>query len=157
MICGWRISKRRYSQPPSAAFDGEGSRHVGGRCSARGTRVAYASSSLSLAALEYFVNLSPGDAPTDLLSIRVDLPDRIKVETLNPEQLPPDWQARPFPTVLQDIGLSWLVAGRTVGWLVPSVVIPQERNLLLNPLHPDFGALVFNDPEPFVFDLRMWK
>src|ERR1017187_3519149 len=53
---GWRISKLRYADPPAAAFDGEGSRRRGGRWTPPGTRVAYASSSLALATLEYFVS-----------------------------------------------------------------------------------------------------
>ena len=157
MISSWRISKRRYANPPSAAFDGEGSRRVGGRWSGPGTRVAYASSTLSLAALEYFVNLSPGDAPADLVSVRVDLAVDLQVESLGVGSLPVGWQSRPFPTMLQEIGRRWVAAGKSVGLFVPSVIIPQERNLLLNPVHADFGKLVFHDPEPFVFDLRMWK
>ncbi len=130
---------------------------MGGRWSGPGTRVAYASSTISLAALEYFVNLGPGDAPADLVSIRVDIADQVRVERRGVASLPADWQARPLPMALQDIGAAWLAAGTSVGLLVPSVIIPQEQNLLINPAHRDFGALVFYDPEPFNFDLRMWK
>ena len=80
---GWRISKRRYANPPAAAFDGEGSRRRGGRWTPPGTQVAYASSSLALAPLEYFVNLGPEDAPSDLVSIRISIPDTVRCERVN--------------------------------------------------------------------------
>jgi RES domain-containing protein len=38
---------------------------------------------------------------------------------------------------------------------VPSVVIPEERNYLLNPAHPHFSRISWNTPEPFRFDLRL--
>jgi|ERR1022692_929401 RES domain-containing protein len=85
---GWRISKHRYANPPAAAFDGEGSRRRGGRWTPPGTRVAYASSSLALASLEYFVNLGPEDAPSDLVSIRVSIPDSVRCERVNTSSLP---------------------------------------------------------------------
>jgi RES domain-containing protein len=89
---GWRISKRRYAQPPAAAFDGEGSRRRGGRWTPPGTRVAYASSSLALASLEYFVNLDPEDAPFDLVSIRVSIPDRVRCERVDVANLTQSWR-----------------------------------------------------------------
>lgn len=91
MTSGWRISKHRYANPPSAAFDGEGARRRGGRWSGPGRRVAYASSTLALASLEYFVNLDPQDAPSDLVSVQVDIPDEIKVEYVDTASLPDDW------------------------------------------------------------------
>ena len=157
MISGWRISKGRYATPPSSAFDGEGARRRGGRWSTSGRRVAYASSSLALAALEYFVNLDPKDAPTDLVSVRVDIPDAIRVDRIETTLLPQNWQQRPYPTKLQEVGDQWLESRTTVCLLVPSVVIPEEYNLLVNPQHPDFTVLAFHEPTAFVFDPRMWK
>src|ERR1022692_262919 len=78
---GWRISKRRYANPPAAAFDGEGSRRRGGRWTPPGKRVAYASSSLALASLEYFVNLDPQDAPSGLVSVHTSIPDGYQMRT----------------------------------------------------------------------------
>ena len=154
---GWRISKRRYAQPPAAAFDGEGSRRRGGRWTPPGTRVAYASSSLALASLEYFVNLDPVDAPSDLVSIRVSIPDGVRCERVDIASLPESWRAVPLPQELWTVGQSWLVSALSVCLLVPSAVVPEEFNLLINPAHPDFKELRFSDPSAFGFDPRMWK
>jgi RES domain-containing protein len=154
---GWRISKRRYAKPPAAAFDGEGSRRRGGRWTPPGTRVAYASSSLALASLEYFVNLDPADAPSDLVSIRISIPDSVRCERVNIASLPQSWRAFPFPQELWLVGERWLVSASSVCRLVPSAVIPEEYSLLINPSHADFKDLRFSDLAPFHFDPRMWK
>jgi RES domain-containing protein len=58
---------------------------------------------------------------------------------------------------LREIGAAWVRAGSTPVLAVPSALIPHERNLLLNPSHPDLAALRALPPEPFSFDPRMWK
>lgn len=157
MISGWRISKLKYADPPAAAFDGEGAKRRGGRWSGPGRRVAYASSSLALASLEYFVNLDPADQPAGLVSIQLEIPDGVRVERLTAAELPPDWMSRPYPVALHAIGARWFDARASVCLAVPSVVIPQESNLLVNPTHPDFSKLIFQAPLTFQFDPRMWK
>lgn len=154
---GWRISKRRYANPPAAAFDGEGSRRRGGRWTPPGTRVAYASSSLALASLEYFVNLEPEDAPSDLVSIRISIPEGVRCERVSIGSLPQSWRAVPFPQELWAVGERWLASGSSVCLMAPSAVIPKEFNLLINPAHSGFKELRFSSPSAFSFDPRMWK
>ena len=156
-MTGWRISKRGYAHSPVSAFDGEGSRRRGGRWTPAGRRVAYASTSLALASVEYFVNLDPADAPPDLVSLRVEITDNINIETVETEALPANWRHNPFPRELQLIGEQWLSSGSSVCLLVPSAVIPEEFNILINPVQADFKALRFWEPVDFKFDPRMWK
>jgi RES domain-containing protein len=156
-MVGWRISKRRYAIPPASAFDGEGSRRRGGRWTPPGRRAAYASSSLALASLEYFVNLDPEDAPTDLVSIRVEIPDGVRFEQVSIPSLPDTWRRTPFPQELWIIGETWLLSASSVCLLVPSAVVPEEVNLIVNPSHPDFKDLQFSEAVEFTFDRRMWK
>jgi RES domain-containing protein len=68
----WRICRLRYA---AEAASGEGARLYGGRWNSRGVRVVYASTSLSLAAVETFVNLEPNLRPADLVSIEGAIPD----------------------------------------------------------------------------------
>ena len=152
-----RISKRRYANPPIAAFDGEGSRRRGGRWTPPGWRVAYASSSLALASLEYFVNLDPIVAPADLVSIHVSIPDGVRHEQVRITSLPGFWRRSPFPQELWAIGEQWLVSASSVCLLVPSAVVPEEFNLLISPSHADIKTLQFSEPAEFSFDPRMWK
>jgi RES domain-containing protein len=118
--------------------------------------MVYASASASLAALEYFVHLEPEDAPDDLVLVPAELPDE-SVEELPSGQLPPDWRTIPTSETLAAIGTEWARQLRSVALSVPSAVLPLERNVLINPSHPDFGSIRVGEPAPFSFDPRMWK
>lgn len=150
----WRLCRRRYA---ARAFDGEGARLYGGRWNTPGVAVVYASATVSLAALEAFVHLDGEDAPADLVVIPVEIPDALAVRELTPDELPRNWRATPAPAALQQLGNKWARAIETLVLLVPSAVVPQEQNYILNPAHPDASRLKIGTPEPFSFDPRMWK
>ena len=76
---------------------------------------------------------------------------------LTAADLPPDWRQYPAPELLADIGNAWIEARQTAVLAVPSAVIPQETNYLLNPAHTDFLKIRIHAAEPFAFDPRMWK
>jgi RES domain-containing protein len=57
----------------------------------------------------------------------------------------------------RDLGTSWAHGLTTAVLSVPSVVIPRERNYILNPAHPDFSRIQFSGPEPFYFDDRLGR
>jgi RES domain-containing protein len=149
----WRITSARYADH---AYDGEGARLYGGRWNVEGVPVVYCSETLSLAALEYFVHLDPDMAPS-LVSVAADLPADLAIETLEVGSLPADWRSYPAPERLQELGTDWVHSGRSAVLLVPSSVIPHERNVLLNPVHPGFPKIRLRKAEPFSFDPRMWK
>jgi RES domain-containing protein len=149
----WRITTRR---DPAAAFDGEGARLYGGRWNRAGTRLVYASEHLSLAALELFVHLDPEDAPRVLYRFRVELPED-GVEVLPREGLPRSWRNYPAPDETAALGSEWARRGEQLALVVPSAVVPEEHNVLLNPLHPRFGELKLGDVEQFSLDPRVWK
>lgn len=148
----WRLCRKKY-----VAFDGEGARLAGGRWNRRGTAVVYTSATLSLAVLEYFVNLPASVAPPDLVMVRADLPDGLAVKSLDAAGLPRNWRQYPAPESLAEMGSRWAEEGKTAVLAVPSAVVPQEKNYLLNPAHPDFRRITIGRPEPFSLDLRMWK
>ena len=149
----WRICRQRYAVE---AASGEGARLYGGRWNSRGVAMAYASTSLALAAIETFVHLEPNLRPPDLVSIQGEIPETLKPAKLDPATLPPKWYST-RDEALQRFGDDWVTAGQTVGLLVPSAAIRGEWNVLLNPAHRDFRKLKFHDPEPFEFDLRMFR
>jgi RES domain-containing protein len=148
----WRICSRRHHR-----FDGEGARLYGGRWNHAGTSVVYTSSSLSLAALELFVHVDVDIAPRELVAIAADVPDSMAVETVKVESLPKNWRRYPAPEALKDIGTAWAAKRSTAILAVPSAVIPEERNYLLNPAHREFKRIRISKPIPFRFDPRMWK
>lgn len=115
--------------------------------------VVYCASSLALACLEVFVHVDATELPDDLVAIRVELPEDAVVEDVGP--LPRGWRAVPGPPSLRRIGSAWAARGQALGLRVPSAVIPEETNLLLNPKHPDMARVVRGLPRKFAFDPRM--
>ena len=148
----WRISQKRYS-----AFDGEGGRRASGRWHRQGVPVIYASDTLALAALEYFVRLNPGDAEAPLAAVSADIPGDLAIDRIQIKEPPKDWNTYPAPRRLQSAGMKWLGQARTAVLAVPSAVIPQQTNYLINPSHADFKRIRVNKAQVFRFDPRMWE
>jgi RES domain-containing protein len=140
-----------------AAFDGEGARRYGSRWTPRGIPAVFTSAMLSLAALERFVHTDSDLEPTDLLAIPVEIRDDIASDVVEIDTLPGDWRTFPSPPALAEIGERWFRDASTPVLSVPSVVIPHERNFVLNPTHREFAQIVIGRSEPFSFDPRMWK
>jgi RES domain-containing protein len=151
----WRLARAKY--PP---FDGAGALRFSSRWHrADGVlRLVYTSEALSLAALELLVHTEPDLAPADLLATAVDLPDGLAIRELSPAELPAGWAAEPAPPSLQVIGTDWLRSGVTPLLRVPSAIIPEEWNVLINVAHPVVASsLVPAAQRPFSFDSRLWK
>ena len=82
-------------------------------------------------------------------------PKRTKVGVLR-QRLPADWRVMPAPASTGALGSRWARRAKTLVLEVPSVIVPSEFNYLVNPLHPDFGAIVLGKPRPFTFDPRLF-
>ena len=153
-ITAWRIVKATHK---NRAFDGEGARTAGGRWNKIGIPMIYAADSLALAALETIVHL-----PTiDLLNkkfiyIPVQFDHRLLI-SLDPAAIPDDWDSFPPPDSTQTVGSKWALKKKSVILKVPSTVILEEFNYLINPQHPDFKRLSIGSPGRFVFDPRIKK
>ena len=117
--------------------------------------MVYAASTLSLAALECLVHFSPNVLPTAYVSVAIDIPDALSFEEWTRAKLPKDWDETPGPASLQELGARWVQEGRTAVLLVPSAVIPGERNVLVNPRHPDAKGIEGRKPQAFSFDPRL--
>lgn len=148
----WRLSKASYAQ---TALSGRGSALRAGRWHARGRPVVYAASSASLALLETLVHVDR----TDLLqvayvTVALDIPEAL-VERVAAEDLPANWRAWPHSASTRVLGTAWFDERRSAALVVPSVVVPREWNVLLNPTHPDFRHVRVSAPEPFPVDPRL--
>jgi len=153
LITAWRLVKSRHA---AAAFDGEGARLHGGRWNSPGTRVAYASDSIALAALEVLAHLQSTAVLQAYSLVSLSFPEKT-VEALQATALPARWRRFPSPPENHAIGDQWVAEGRSLILRVPSVIIPTAANFLINPSHPDFGKLVIGRPERFAFDARLLK
>jgi RES domain-containing protein len=147
----WRIASERHDP-----LDGIGAKFAGGRWNSRGHAVVYTSGTPTLAALERLAWADPEDLPDDLRLFRIDVPDNTAIDRLLPEHLPPDWH-RPFHSRCAQIGDEWLASNRTAVLAVPSAIMPEEFNFLVNPLHPDARVIGVDGSRPFVFDERLMK
>lgn len=131
----WRLCSPRYAE---TAMSGTGSAMTNGRWHQKGIHMVYTGSTISLAMLEILVQSS--DVVSPVAVIRVKVPDDL-IKVAEIADLPKGWDidrrhAQPF-------GEAWFNARESVGLLVPSVVIPYEKNLLLNPEHPDFKQIKY--------------
>lgn len=136
----------------ATAMDGEGARLHGGRWNPPGIPAVYLAESRALAALEILVH-----APRELLRvewrvIEVEVPEKW-IET--PDSLPDDWREQPSSMSARRFGAEWLTVARVPAMRLPSVIIPQEHSLLLNPRHPKARGLKCSAPLPFAFDVRL--
>ena len=136
-------------------LSGTGSRMYGGRWNRKGTALVYTSETRALAALEYLVHVPLALAPPDLSILAIDVPDGTDVKTLEAASLPRDWKTYPPPQALAAIGTKWARAGETLLLRVPSVVVDDEFNFLINPYHPQFKRLRPHPPQPFKLDRRL--
>jgi len=144
------------SRHVAAAFDGEGARLHGGRWNSPGTRVAYASDSIALAALEVLAHLQSTAVLQAYSLATIRFPEEC-VEVLETTSLPVRWRRFPTPPENQAIGDQWGAEGRSLILRVPSAIIPSATNFLINPSHPKFGKIVIGRPERFAFDPRLLK
>jgi RES domain-containing protein len=146
----WRLPRERYR-----ALDGEGARRYGGRWNSEGIPVVYASSTLSLAALEYLVHVDIEDVPDDLVALEIEVPEGASREEIQPRDLPDDWNRPGQHPACVAAGDRWARAGDALLLDVPSALIPRERNVLINPLHPEAAGVHVRSVAPFAFDPRL--
>lgn len=150
----WRVCKAEWA---ATAFDGQGAKTNGGRWNLVGTSVVYTASSLSLATLELRVHLGVGATPKSYIAIPADIPDSLKIDEVDIDKLPHDWKNDPPPLTLATIGDQWTQSSKSAILKVPSAVIEEEWNYLLNPQHSDFYKIKIGSAKPFQFDRRLFK
>ena len=150
----WRICRKSHALDSLA---GRGGLFTSGRWHTKGRRVVYASESLALAALEVLVHADRPVLPADLVQVEIDVPDTLKISRVEIKALPRNWQSYPAPAALQRLGDAWLAAGSTAVLWVPSAVIPEESNLILNPEHREARKIRIVTTRGFTWDSRLHR
>lgn len=148
----WRVARERHT-----ALDGEGARLYGARWSSEGVAVVYAAAHLSLAALEYLVHVDIEDVPDDLVAVEIDAPDDAGERVVETGDLPAPWRDTPAPPACRALGDEWAADGAALLLRVPSVLVPEESNVLLNPAHPRAGEARAVGSRPFAYDPRLLR
>ena len=153
ILSAWRITKRKHAK---TAFSGEGARLYGGRWNSPSVPMIYTAETQSLAALELLVHLDSPALLDQYVLIAVGI-EKALVLNLDLKEWPKDWRESPPPARLREIGDAWIEAGKSVALRVPSALVPDESNFLLNPRHADFARLRTSKPVPFRYDARLVK
>jgi RES domain-containing protein len=107
--------------------------------------------------MELLVHVDDEDVAGNYVVLAADIPDSVGITRVRASDLPRDWRSFPRPPALADLGSHWAAARATAVLAMPSAVIPQEVNYLLNTLHPHFKRIRIGRPEPFSFDPRLWR
>jgi len=130
----YRLTREKYANDPA----GTGGLRAAGRCNRKGTPVIYTAEQPSLALAEVLVHLDPDQIPLDYVMVTIEIPDTVPQRQATPDEALAASGNPPVPA-----------------YLVPSVVVPQENNVVLFPQAPGFTATVVK-VEPFKFDERLF-
>jgi RES domain-containing protein len=83
--------------------------------------------------------------------------DVSRMRAIDPAKMPRSWRRSPAPISLQRMGDAWAASGASAILQVPSAIVPNEWNYLLNPAHPDFAKISVSGQQPIKFDPRLVK
>lgn len=128
----------------------------GGRWNSKGRRAVYTAGSLALACLELLVNIDYESVFQSYVAIPVEF-DEALVMRVPHASLPEDWQQSSGLARTRAIGDAWLASGSSAVLQVPSRVVPEEANYLLNPDHPEVADVHIGRPRAFRFDPDLVK
>jgi len=154
MIKAWRIVKSRYK---TSAFSGQGSAYASGRWHELKVPVVYSSDSPALAALEQFVHLQDEGKQIKFVLFEIQIPLSLIIKVEDITSLPKSWKKQPPHPTTKKIGSQWYKSANSAVLSVPAVLVPNSRNFLLNPHHPNFKKIKILPSTPFSFDPRLWK
>jgi len=148
----YRITNKEQKE---TAFDGEGAKTYGGRWNHKGTTIVYSAESRALAILELLVHIESEELIQNEYHIFEITVDDQYVLSLN-DSLPNDWRDYPAPSATKLLGDQWVQQAASLILEVPSVIVPQESNFLINPAHSDFHLhTVISLPSPLDLDNRL--
>jgi RES domain-containing protein len=144
----WRLYRRAHGQ----GLDGAGGRHAAGRWHHQGTPVVYFGAGAAIVVLEKLAHLNPDTLPADLMLGLFEAD--VSVTDVWPEA---SAQSRDLDDIelTRAAGQEWLTSSRSCVLRVPSIVVPEEHNLVVNPLHAEAQRIALTAERPFTFDGRL--
>jgi RES domain-containing protein len=152
----WRIATdaREYE---AHDLGGRGAEASGGRWNRPGGAMVYTATSVSLACLETVVHLNADDLPLNRVLVHIAVPGAVwsARQALSAAELPIGWSAIPEGKVPLDIGDAWLKSASSALLAVPSAIVPEEFNVLINPAHAAAAAITATKTRPWFYDGRL--
>ncbi|BFM41490.1 RES family NAD+ phosphorylase [Flavobacterium sp. CFS9] len=149
----FRIEREKYLSSTLAGIGA--SMSEGFRWNSLNTRMVYTAESRALATLEVSVHLDLSeDLPLDRFYVEIEIPDEITIQEVRLEDLPEDWDSKPPILITQTIGDDFIDYNEAAVLKVPSCIVPQEFNYLINPAHPDSKKIKVVSTNRMNFDSR---
>lgn len=145
----YRITNAKYADD----LNGTGARFFGGRWNSIGRPMLYLASSRSLAVLESLAHIATTNVPMDYALLTIEAPD--DYVTVSADLLPDKWNEYPESSITRQIGNNFLERNEHLLLKVPSALVPEEANYLMNPLHPKADKVKVIKKSPFTFDDRL--
>jgi RES domain-containing protein len=139
------------------SFDSIGGLLTAGQWHSKGRPILYCTQNPSTALLETLVHIEidAEDRPSCFRVLKIEGPDSLSIEVVNPGTLPRDWADD--LAITQGVGDEWLASGTSLLLEVPSVLVPETWNVLVNPLHMQFGQLKIAKLYEHAFDGSLLK
>jgi RES domain-containing protein len=152
----WRIA---VDAPTYAAADlsGQGAKITGGRWNSPGTPLTYCASTIALATLETVVYMGSGSMPFNRFLVRIDIPDAVWAARIVLDPLPVGWDAVPASLTSRKTGEAWVAARSSALLLVPSVIVPDEFCVLINPHQADCSTISATSIRRWMYDPRFFS
>jgi RES domain-containing protein len=152
----YRVERKKYL---NTALEGnEAALTEGYRWNSLNTYLVYTAESRALATLQVSVHLDLSeDLPTDRYYVEIEIPDDIPMLEIDLEDLPENWDSRPPILETQFIGDDFVKESGAAVLKVPSCIVRQEYNYLINPNHPDSSRIKVISETPMNFDPRIKK
>ena len=144
----FRITLARYAETLAASGNPA-------RWNPKDVKVIYTAASRSLACLENVVHRNSRGLQDRFRILAIQIPDELTITIISRKSLPTHWDAFSNMPITQAIGEQWVRNNKSAILKVPSVIIPEECNYILNPLHRDFEQVQVIGNEPFRFDVRL--
>lgn len=152
----WRIASDD-RECPADDLSGADAAGKSGRWHDCGVPLVYAAQSRALAGLESLAHLDTGHMPHNRFLVRIAIPDAIWRAAAHhtPESLPVGWDADPPGPVSIAIGTLWAAQTTTCLLRLPSVIVPEEETILINPAHPDAAQISATRMRRWLYDPRL--
>ncbi len=152
----WRIAKHT-TEYPATDLSGGGAKLTGGRWNSKGVAVVYAATTIALATLETLAHLGGNIAIRNAFLVQISVPAALwtRREIIEAKDLPPTWLAEPPGSTTIEFGDGWLKGLSAPLLLVPSVIVPEEYNVLINPSHPGARRIKSVVLRQYTYDPRL--
>ncbi len=147
----FRITGKKYA----GDLSGYGAAMYGGRWNKKGIPVLYTGENKEIALLETIVHTPPLFIP-ELDILTIEIPDD-SITSIKIANLPKNWNLYPAPVILSEIGEKWIKEGKTIALKVPSCIIHNSHNYILNCRHSDYSRVKIVERKNFIFDSRLKK